>query len=266
MKPNFSTYLSWCKNNLDIDLEAKPASIYEFVIAKLKKDIQNGHFWADLQTAIANLNDEYYLENEYPLLRLDEIQLHTKPYSSLIQKSFRKNIIQNSNFPDPPKSGWVTPYNWFEIIKDLIRTTITVRYLDGVKFTVDGIQALAKKHNYKSEVDFEAREEGYYAAHITIYGKYKIVDENWNEKEIVLPMEIQVTTQLQDVIKGLLHKMYEDTRILAKQGEEYKWQWDYKSIEFSSNYLGHILHYVEGMILDVRNKQKTNIKKDETGI
>ena len=35
-----------------------------------------------------------------------------------------------------------------------------------------------------------------------------------------------------------------------------KWQWDYKSDEFSANYLGHILHYVEGMIVEIREKQK----------
>ncbi len=33
-----------------------------------------------------------------------------------------------------------------------------------------------------------------------------------------------------------------------------KWQWDYKGDEFATNYLGHILHYVEGMIMDVRER------------
>ncbi|MGA8485346.1 MAG: hypothetical protein WB706_13230 [Nitrososphaeraceae archaeon] len=33
------------------------------------------------------------------------------------------------------------------------------------------------------------------------------------------------------------------------------WKWNYKSDLFSSSYLGHILHYVEGLILEVRDKQ-----------
>ncbi|MGA8916838.1 MAG: hypothetical protein WB474_12690 [Nitrososphaeraceae archaeon] len=33
------------------------------------------------------------------------------------------------------------------------------------------------------------------------------------------------------------------------------WKWNYKSDLFSSSYLGHILHYVEGLILEVRHKQ-----------
>ena len=38
--------------------------------------------------------------------------------------------------------------------------------------------------------------------------------------------------------------------------DDMKWQWDYKSDEFTANYLGHILHYVEGRIVELRDKQK----------
>lgn len=34
-----------------------------------------------------------------------------------------------------------------------------------------------------------------------------------------------------------------------------KWQWDYESDEFIPNYLGHILHYIEGMIMEVRKRE-----------
>ena len=48
---------------------------------------------------------------------------------------------------------------------------------------------------------------------------------------------------------------YEKKRIMDKK-PKFKWQWDYTSDEFAANYLGHILHYVEGMIIDIREKQK----------
>ena len=38
--------------------------------------------------------------------------------------------------------------------------------------------------------------------------------------------------------------------------ENVKWQWNYKGDEFTANYLGHILHYVEGMIMEIRDKQE----------
>jgi hypothetical protein len=57
----------------------------------------------------------------------------------------------------------------------------------------------------------------------------------------------------------LLHKYYEERR--KKIGaEDVKWQWNYKTDEFVANYLGHILHYVEGMIMEIRDKQKEEMK------
>ncbi|RXR15967.1 hypothetical protein EQG63_12060 [Flavobacterium amnicola] len=255
MKPNIDTYADWYKDKFDIHLDGKASSVYEYVIQKLFQDIENSNFWKDLQKNLINYNDEYYLENSYSLLKIDKIQLFSKSYKSLINKSYRKNILQNNNFPNEPVDGWVFHENWFFKIKDLLRTTITVRYLDGVEFICNKIKELALQNDFTYNADFEAREEGYYAAHITLTGKFNIVDEKWDNKEINFPIEIQITTQLQDVIKGLLHKMYEDSRISASLEKDKKWQWDYKSKEFSSNYLGHILHYVEGMILEVRDKQ-----------
>lgn len=64
-----------------------------------------------------------------------------------------------------------------------------------------------------------------------------------------------MTTQIKDVIKRLLHKYYEERRM---PGTTYNadWRWNYRSDEFIANYLGHILHYVEGMILEVRDRSK----------
>lgn len=255
MKPTIETYPKWFKEQFNIELHSKSANIYEYVIQKLYKDVENSPFWNGLQDNLENYNDEYYLKNGYTLLRVEPLKVFSKAYASVLNKSFRKNVLNNNSFPDEPLNGWVKPENWFYKIKDLLRTSITVRYLDGVEFLANKIQDLAKQNNFTFEVDYEARVEGYYAAHITLVGKQTIVDENWNSIEVDFPMEIQITTQLQEVIKGLLHKMYEDARIESLNKNSQKWQWDYKSKEFSSNYLGHILHYVEGMILEVRDKQ-----------
>ena len=259
MKPTIETYEFWYKEKFNIELNLRPANVYKYIIQKLQTDIEDSKFWKGLQSNLIDYNDEYYLKNGYPLLRIEALNLFSKSYSSLLNKTFRKNILLNNDFPNEPINGWITPDNWFSIIKDLLRTTITVRYLDGVEFITNKIKELATENNFSFHVDFEAREEGYYAAHITVGGKFTIVDENWEAIEIEIPIEIQITTQLQEVIKGLLHKMYEDIRILPNEVKNQKWQWDYKSKEFSSNYLGHILHYVEGMILEVRDKQ--NLQK-----
>ena len=46
-------------------------------------------------------------------------------------------------------------------------------------------------------------------------------------------------------------------KIIGKKIKKEKiWQWNYKSDEFAANYLGHILHYVEGMIIEIRDKKR----------
>ena len=73
---------------------------------------------------------------------------------------------------------------------------------------------------------------------------------------VEIEVELQVTTQLQELIRSLLHVHYEKRRKEHEALEE-QWQWDYKSDEFATNYLGHILHYVEGMIVEVRDRHRT---------
>jgi len=67
-------------------------------------------------------------------------------------------------------------------------------------------------------------------------------------------LEIQVTTQIKDVIKGLLHKYYEVSRTTSRVPSIEEMSWNYRNEEFIATYLGHILHYVEGMIIEVRDR------------
>jgi len=85
--------------------------------------------------------------------------------------------------------------------------------------------------------------------------EFEIPKFPYDTERVVVSLEIQITTQLQEVIRRLLHKYYESRRMDMEE-EESKWQWNYRSDEFVANYLGHILHYVEGMIVEVRERQK----------
>ena len=67
-------------------------------------------------------------------------------------------------------------------------------------------------------------------------------------------MELQITTQLQNSIRALVHKHYESRRDQSTPSQD--WKWDHTSNEFATNYLGHILHYLEGMIVDIRERQR----------
>lgn len=125
-----------------------------------------------------------------------------KPYSSFIGKGFRRNCLENEHWPDPPPEGWWLPDSWFRLAKDIVRTSLVVKYLDGVRFLGERLVSLADTHGLESDLTWEARAEGYYAAHLVTQHEVEIPRENWDTERITASVEIQVTTQLQEVIRG----------------------------------------------------------------
>lgn len=254
-------YKDWLYEQHQIEISRKIETHYESAVSKIRQDLENSDIWIEL---IKNLNEygaEYHIKYKYPLLMPGMIpKLYTKPFNSLIEKAFRKDILENKNWPKPsdPEKGWITPSNWFFRINDIIRTMVVVKYLDGIGFIADKIRLLSEKYGLEYKIDWEARDVGYYAAHQYIKKEFEIPNIDWNTEKISTLIEIQITTQLQENIRSLLHKHYEERRKRVSE-EDTKWQWNYKSEEFAANYLGHILHYVEGMILEIRDKQEEKI-------
>ena len=198
------------------------------------------------------------MEKGYQLLtKIEAPDIYIKSLDSLLTKAFRKNIINNPNFPNEPPNGWIYQENWFGGINDILRTTIVVRYLDGVTFLLDALQYIANKNGCQLDYSLEAREEGYYAAHAGIKIQLDLIDIAFRSNPHTINIEIQITTELQEIIKNLLHKHYEENRKRIEPPKN-MWQWDFHCDEFASNYLGHIVHYVEGMIVEIRDKQHKN--------
>ena len=131
------------------------------------------------------------------------------------------------------------------------------KYLDGVEFTLEKLKSFLEQNcNKKCKIDLEAREEGYYAAHINFKHMFEVISIDFDTEFVEMSIEIQITTQLQELIKRFLHRYYEKRRLRKKTNEKTKWQWNYRSNEFATNYMGHILHYIEGMIMDIRERIK----------
>ncbi|MBN2747563.1 MAG: hypothetical protein JXR34_12620 [Bacteroidales bacterium] len=253
---DIKAFKKWLKTELNHEIDSSYEYYYTTITDQLKTQFENTTFWRKLINERKEVNDKYLLRKGVNLLILEEQPLILiKSLDSVINKVFRKNILQNNNFPDPPQGGWITPENWFEKLNDIIRTTIIVKYLDGVQFLIDEMEAICRLFNLKYAFELEAREEGYYAAHYGVTIPLSFPDKNFQPIEKNFNIEIQVTTQLQEIIKTLLHKHYEQKRISIPTSNNYKWQWDHKSDEFAPNYLGHIVHYVEGMIIEIRDKE-----------
>jgi len=69
-----------------------------------------------------------------------------------------------------------------------------------VSFFIDKIESVCVESKLSFKVDYEAKEEGYYAAHSYISFPCDIPKMIWDTQTIDSYIEIQITTQLQEVI------------------------------------------------------------------
>ncbi len=248
-------YKKWLKEKHEIEISDETNKHYLSVTEKIKNNFEASEFWIQLTKNLKEYGAEYYRDKQYDLfMPRFETELDIKSFNSFFKKTFRKNVLENKRWPDKPEGGWILPDNWLTRINDIIRTMLVVKYLDGVRFMKEKISSLCDQCSMKSEEHWEAREEGYYAVHLYTKQEFEVPRIDWDTEKIDVKIEIQITTQLQEAIRRLLHKYYEKRREEMRE-EDIKWQWNYESDEFTLNYLGHILHYVEGMIMDIREKQ-----------
>lgn len=255
------SYLKWLKESRDVEVSSSTQSHYEYVADIIKSEFQESHLWTQLGSNLEEYNNQYFISKSgYSLLgklSLSLPLLDIKCFDSFLLKTQRINVLDNELWDQSPKNGWVLPDNWYESINDIVRTCIVVNYLDGIEFLGEKIKELCEEDNNRYfTCEFKAKEEGYYAAHI--YTRQTCEIPNYlspGTKEITASVEIQITTHLKDAIYDLLHKHYQKRRTLLIPVPKEVWQWDYKSAEFGINYLGHILHYLDGMIVNVREKE-----------
>lgn len=258
---NIETYKEWLKNLHNIECSEKNENYYNSTVSNIKDTFLKDSFWNKLIDSLKVFNSNYYSKTDYPLLTEMNLELFTKPYSSFLEKTFRKNILENPDYPKCPNrySTWILPENWFKHINDTLRTIIIVKYLDGVEFILEQLVTLCKSENIKYSYDYEAKDKGYYAVHFYIHSSCQIPGENWETITQEFNVEIQITTQIKDSIRKMTHKFYEGRRKELDTCDK-KWQWNYSDTEFTANYLGHILHYLEAMILEIRDKGETDGK------
>ncbi len=253
---NLDDYIQWLYNEHKILIDERLRENYQIVSLSLKEQFEKSDIWNNFVKNIREYNDTYIIDTKYDLFQnLDPPEILIKPFNSLLEKTYRKNILNNTNWPNPPENGWYFPDNWYEKINDIIRTSIIVKYLDGVELISFKIKDICSNYQKECIIEHEVRDEGYYAVHISVMNELTITTMDWKKEKKIIKIEIQITTQLQDNIRKLLHQYYAETR-LRKETEKNQWQWNYTSVDFSRNYLGHILHYLEGMIMDIREKQK----------
>ena len=167
-------YKLWLKNTHGLSTD-EIEKWYGSVATRLEVDFSRSALWNELIRKLNEFDQDYFTLTGYNLLTsYDRPKLNIKPFESFIEKTYRKNILENENWPSEPNGGWLLPANWFSRISDILRTTFVVKYLDGVQFLVSKFESVSKTHNFHFKVNFEGREEGYYAAHIYVRNTFEI--------------------------------------------------------------------------------------------
>lgn len=256
---NVDSFKKWIFRKFGIEFGAKFRTNYETNVEGLQKKLRNSPFWLDVSKEIPEINDRYRANNHGLSLYsyVEAPCILTKKPEDVINKAYRQNVLENDGWPKELSDGWILPTNIFTKLNDTLRTEFIVKYLDGVDFLLESLTNIATKHNIGCCSKQHAKEEGYYAKHIYFTYDTTIVDFEWEAKAIKYTFEIQIRTQLQDTINKISHQVYEGKRIKECVDQDSKaWRWEYRRPEFIANYLGHLLHLVDGLILRVKGKKE----------
>lgn len=260
-KPTWEEYFDWAATTTGIDLkDRKVESLFEFNASTAMNAIGQSEYWKSLPGVLKQAAENYQREKRADLFQQAwtfEVHLGRKSYSSLLEKLFRRNVLENRNFPLPPhENGWISPESAFEAVDDLVRTTVTCNYLDGPHFVHDCLTTHARESNLETRTKVHSSDFGHYAYHLYVAFTINLATPTSGLQERKVWLEIQTTTLPQELLSDLTHKYYRQHRIASAGNQE--WRWEYGTKRFKARYICHALHLLEAMILEVRDRKDDN--------
>lgn len=99
-------YKKWLYKVHNIKITNGTETYYNSVTSAMRKDFENSDLWSEITKEYNNYNDEYLIKTGYPLFMPSfKPILYIKPYQSFLLKTYRKNILDNDNWPNAPVEG-----------------------------------------------------------------------------------------------------------------------------------------------------------------
>ncbi len=198
--------------------------------ADLRQAFETSPFWREVGLLLYDWGDSYSKQKEALLYQGAPSlpRLANKPWQSFLSRTWRENVQNNKGWPEAPGGGWWLPDNWFERAWDIVRTRFVVRYLDGVQTLAENLVEVAQdKFGLEAHCDAEAKADGYYAYHVYIRQPFSVAALDYNgRQERSSNVEIQVMTELAEVISALTHTYYEVRRDSAPLEKPKGWDFD----------------------------------------
>lgn len=260
---NEAEYIEWAQTTLGFDLGRAGALVYRQHVTYVHGTVEEHPFFQGFDRFLAQAQLKYQSEVHADLFmlahsdpRTPRLKLKRKSYESVVNKTYRHNVVLNRKFADPPKGNWITPENWFERLNDIVRGTIVCKYIDGPRMLAEWLDTYAKQLGLESSYTSQQRDMGYYAYHFYVKIPIDMMTEDRREVNFNVTVEIQLTTQLQEIMYEITHRYYEHTRDNLPE-DPHAWKWEVNSDRFRAGYLGHTLHLLEAIILDLRDSDSS---------
>ena len=273
--PDAEQYAEWYQDLFNDDLEGGIVEDWFQDVTDLGCDRwEKSDFWVLLMRNLDRWDEEYRDRNKgYPLLGpVRPKGILPKSLESTVNKSFRWNVFENTDWPYPPRTKrrpstvtedmvpdrddkvqWYGPSNWLSDFPDIFRVRLIATYFDGVTFLAEKVEELAGRTTSGApKVETVASHAGYHAIHVDVSMDITLREYEYRDSiEIPVHLEVQVITSVQETIMRMLYDVYANSR---SRGLSEEWEWNHSSPEFSVNYLGNALHYLEGMIVVARDQ------------
>jgi len=181
-KPEFpEPYCNWLHDKHGKKIDGATKSNYNHVATQIKEEFEKSPFWLTFLDRFRSYQDEYSEKRGgYGLYPYGfSPVLDVKKYDNFFHKTYRKNCLHNKAYPNSPESGWILPGSWYSQVNDIVRTTVVVKYLDGLDFMLNKILDLCNELGVPEEhrrFDREVKSAGYYAIHFYIQQSFQIPD------------------------------------------------------------------------------------------
>lgn len=204
--------------------------------------------------SIKEINEEHKRSSGFDIIAKHySYNLVQKTFESTVNKSYRINTNKGKvDLIDNP----ILPSEWPSRINDLVRSTVVCRYIDGLEYVSSRLSRRLETRGWKCTYEPVTIDRGYYAYHL--YFEIPITYLDFRSQEEIrcnVKIEVQVTTQFQEVLYDLTHKNYENLRV-AKIVRPEDWQWKFGDPLFKAAYISHALHLLEANILELRLSQE----------
>jgi hypothetical protein len=128
-KPSFDQYLLTAASELGFPGDAVSAErAYDISLVAARVTVQSGDILSGVLNALKEIPQRYAGGNPnllfYPAVKIDEFSISQKPFKSTIDKLFRRNVLFNRAYPNPPRDGFIEVGQLYEEIDDPLRTRL----------------------------------------------------------------------------------------------------------------------------------------------